>query len=147
MNIVPDPILVAVQILPFLVLMTGLHLILFKPMLAYLDRRKAATVGARAEAAALQAQSGAALDRYEHALTAARAEIADIRAGARAEANAAHAAKVAAARAEVDARVGAALVQLRADATAARSGLGSQAQGIAADVARQVLGRELTVEA
>ncbi len=147
MNIIPDPVLVAVQILPFLALMAGLHVILFKPMLAYLEQRHAATAGARAEAEKLQADSGAALDKVEATLAAARGEIAERRASTRATANAAHAEKVAAARSATDAQVAEALVRIREEAATARAQLGSDAGALANDMARQLLGRELSVEA
>jgi F-type H+-transporting ATPase subunit b len=147
MDIFPDPMLVLVQLAPFLVLLAGLHVILFKPTLDYLEARQAATDGARAEAARLQGSSGAALDRYEQALTAARAEIAELRASRRAEANAVHARRVAQARAAAEAETRAAVERLRGEVETARTELPGRARTLAADMAERVLGRPLSREA
>ena len=39
MNIIPNPTLLLLQLLPFAVTFAGLYLILFKPMFAYLEER------------------------------------------------------------------------------------------------------------
>jgi F-type H+-transporting ATPase subunit b len=147
MDIFPDPMLVLVQVAPFLVLLAGLHVILFKPTLDYLDARRAATDGARAEAARMQGNAGAALDRYEQAVAAARAEIAELRASRRAQANEAHARRVALAREAAEAETRAAVEHLRVEVKTARAELPSRAAALATDMADRVLGRPLSREA
>lgn len=144
MSIIPDLRLVLLQIVPFLVLIAGLHNILFKPMLKYLHDRDHATAGAKKEAHQLAAQAEARLAEYEKALEAARAEVAEYRAERRAEAQKAAAAKVAAVKQQVDGRVAAALATISAETEAARSQLGSHAAQLAQDAASQVLGRPLS---
>jgi F0F1-type ATP synthase membrane subunit b/b' len=63
MNIIPDPILVVLQALPFLVLLAGLHVILYKPMLAYLAERREATAGAKKAAQELQERAALKLQQ------------------------------------------------------------------------------------
>ena len=46
MNIVPDPMLTALQAVPFAITLGALHVILFKPMLEYLGEREEAIDGA-----------------------------------------------------------------------------------------------------
>ena len=70
MNIIPDLVLTALLMAPFLVLVAGMHFILYKPMLAYLDARANATVGARKEAEELQARAASRLNEWEVALEA-----------------------------------------------------------------------------
>lgn len=144
MNIIPDPILVVLQVIPFLVLLIGLNAILFKPMLAYLHDRDHATVGARKEAEQLAARAEAKLQEYEAALTAARNDVAEFRTKRRAEAQAGWQVKVTAARQEADKRLAAAMSVLARDTETARAELGSSARSIAVQAATQVLGRPLT---
>jgi F0F1-type ATP synthase membrane subunit b/b' len=144
MNLTPDPVLVVLQLFPLLVLMGGLHVILFKPMLAYLHERDRATAGARREAEDLAARAAARLLEYEAALEKARNEVAEFRAGRRAEAQKVHQDVVAAARKEADVRIAAAVTQIQVEAAQARSQLGATAHALAGEVASQVLGRPVT---
>ena len=141
MSIIPDPILALLQVLPFLVLMLGLHFILFKPMLAYLEARDHATVGARHEAEALAAKAEAKLRDYEQALEKARNEVAEFRAARRAEAQKVYTAKVASAREAADKRLGSAMATIATESREARSQMGGRARALAVDAASQVLGR------
>lgn len=148
MNLTPDPVLVVLQVFPLLVLMGGLHLILFKPMLAYLHDRDKATVGAKKEAEDLAAKAAARLVEYEAALEKARNEVAEFRAARRAEAQKVHGDAVAVARKESEARVAVAVRGIQAEAEVARGQLDAAARTLAGDVASQVLGRSLpSVEA
>ena len=56
MNIVPVPILIFLQLIPFVVTMIALYFIIFKPMLSYLDARDDSTVGAREKGEKLSAE-------------------------------------------------------------------------------------------
>lgn len=141
MSIIPDPILALLQVLPFLVLMLGLHFILFKPMLAYLEARDHATVGARHDAQALAAKAEAKLRDYEQALEKARNEVAEYRAARRAEAQKVYMTRVAAAREASDKRLGGAMATITTEAREARSQMGGRARALAVEAASQVLGR------
>ena len=143
MNIIPDLSLVLAQFVPFLVVIFGLKIILFDPMLAYLHERNAATKGVRHDAESLAAKAEEKVARYEAALEKARQQITELRAAKRAEANAEYQRIVAEARKQAEARVSGALVQLQADAEVARRGLAASADSLAFDIAQQVLGRKL----
>lgn len=143
MNIIPDLVLTAVLMAPFLALVAGMHFILYKPMLAYLDARAGATVGARKEAEALQARAGDRLAEWEAALARAQAEVTEFRSQRRAQAQAQYQRIVAEAREAAEARLGAALAALRDETVAARSELDGQARALSRDVAVSVLGRPL----
>lgn len=141
MNLTPDPLLIFLQLLPFLALMGLLHVILWKPMLAYLHERERATVGAKKSAEELAARADARMADYEAALEKARNEVAEFRSARRAEAQKAHGEVVGAARKEADARIGAAVKQIQADAAVARGELDNIARGMAGELASEVLGR------
>ncbi|MDP2315165.1 MAG: ATP synthase F0 subunit B [Pseudomonadota bacterium] len=143
MNIIPDLVLVGTLMVPFLVLVAGLHFILYKPMLAYLEARANATVGARKEAEALQGKAAARLAEWDAALAAARLEVTDFRAQRRAGAQALHARVVAEARGAAEAHLSQAIAGIRAEADAARNELDATSRALSREVAAQVLGRPL----
>jgi F-type H+-transporting ATPase subunit b len=147
MNIIPDLVMVAWQMAPFLVLMVGLNLILFKPMVAYLHERAHATEGARHEAHDLVAKAEARLAEWEQAMAKARNEVTELRSARRAAANVEYQQILAAARAEADKRISAATAGLKMEADRARVELEGNARALAQDVATQVLGRPVQVEA
>jgi F-type H+-transporting ATPase subunit b len=144
MTVIPDPILVLMQMAPFLVLMFGLNAILFKPMKAYLERRREATAGARDEAIALQEKADLKVTHWEAALARAHAEVAEFRAARRQEASAAHAARLAAARKAADERIADALAIVQGEAALARQQVGPMARALSGEIADRALGRSLS---
>lgn len=145
MNIIPDPILVGLQVLPFFATIAGLYFILFKPMLAYLHARREATVGERKKAEALQEKATLKLQQWEAALARARVEVADFRSHRRAEAQAVYARRIAQARAEADKLVADEVTVLQGETALAREQVGPMARQIANDMASRTLGRPLAV--
>jgi F0F1-type ATP synthase membrane subunit b/b' len=143
MSIEPDLVLVALQSLPFFLMIFGLHVILFKPMLAYLEQRREATQGAREEAIALQEKAELKVQQWEAALTRAHAEVADFRAQRRAEAQAVYARRIAQARAEADKRIGDQVAVIAGEASLAREEVGRLSRILADDMATRTLGRPL----
>ena len=148
MNIIPDLILVVTQVVPFLVLVAGLHFILYKPMLAYLDARAHATIGARKEAEVLQARAAARLAEWDAALARAQAEVTEYRSQRRAAANQGHQRVIAEARGAAEAHIHQAVAVLRSEADTARAELHASSLALSREVAVRVLGRPLaTIEA
>ncbi len=147
MNIIPDLTLALIQVVPFLVLVAGLQVILFKPMLDYLRDRADATVGAKHDAETLSKQASARLGDYETALAKVRAEITEYRAGLRGDAHKAHAHHVAEARREADVRLQGALHGVQREAAAARLAVAGMSKELAADIVSSVLGRNPAAEA
>ncbi len=143
MEITPDTMLVVLQALPFFTAVAGLHFILFKPMLAYLQARRAATVGERQAAEALKEQAGRKLQQWDVALGRAHAEVADFRAQKRSEAQAEYGRQVASARALAERHIAEQLAVLQGEAATARAEVGRMARGIASDMAASTLGRPL----
>lgn len=143
MDITPNWMLVALQALPFFTAVAGLHFILFKPMLAYLQARKDATVGERHAAEALREKASRKAQQWEVALTRAHVEAADFRAQKRAEAQAEYARQVASARAEAERQIYDQLEVLQGEAALARDEVGRMARSIANDMASRTLGRPL----
>src|SRR5262245_36070712 len=119
MEIIPDPVHVALLTIPFAVAALGLHLILWRPLLAWLDERDHTSAHAREEAEKLDAQATEQLARIEARLAEARAHVGALRQQARARAHAAEAEIVAAARAQADGRIDEALGRIRTERSAA----------------------------
>ena len=143
MDINPDWMLVGLQTLPFFTAIFGLNVILFKPMLAYLHARRAATVGERSSAQALQEKATLKLQQWDAALSRANGEVADYRAQKRAEAQAVHARRVSEARAEAERYIAAEVAVLHGETALAREQVGVMARNLAADMAQSALGRPL----
>jgi F-type H+-transporting ATPase subunit b len=143
MEIVPDPVHVALLMAPFACAAIALHLILWKPLLAWMDERDATSETARHEAARLDAAAAEQLARIEARLLEARGQVATLRQAARVRALAQEAEIVAAARASADVRIDEALLRIRAEQGVAAASLNATAAGLARDVASRVLGRQV----
>ena len=141
MDIIPNPLVIGLQVAPFLITILGLYVIIFKPMLAHLEGREDAIEGAQGRARELQEKLTARADEYDAKLTAARIEMTELRAKLRGEALAEADSMVQAARGEAEARVEGALETIRTDAAAAREGLKGSSALLAQQISSQVLGR------
>jgi F-type H+-transporting ATPase subunit b len=141
MDITPNPLVIGLQVVPFLITILGLYSLIFKPMLAHLEGREDAIEGAQGRAKELEAQLAARAAEYEEKLTAARIEMAELRGSRRAEAMAEAEAMVKAARTEAEAELDAAVSAVQSQATAAREGLKGSSAVLAQHIASQVLGR------
>ena len=139
MNIIPNPYLIAIQFVPFLLTAIALYHIIFKPMLAYLDERSTMTDGAKEEAEAMLEKVQAQLAEYEAQLAEANAEVRNIRASRRVEAMKVYNAKVDQARSAAEQKVNAALAEMDAEQTEARATL----QGTVGSLADQIAGNIL----
>lgn len=143
MEIIPSPLVVLAQLVPFLVTVIGLWLILFKPMLAYLDRRTETIEGERQKAAEVEASLTARMNEVEARLTAARSEVIDLRTSRRAAAIEEYNAIVSEARKKAEAQLGDALRELSSQRQAAKAGLEQSANVLGEQVAARVLGRDV----
>ncbi len=141
MEIIPDPIHAALLMLPFAVAAVTLNLVLWRPLLAYLDERKATVERADHEAHDLEHAATEQIARIEEKLAAARAEISSTRQAARQRALLEEGRIVAEARAQADQRVTEALEEIRRDRAAASAVLRSTSGDLSGQIAAQVLGR------
>ena len=143
MSLVPDPALIAIQALPFFASMLILHALVFKPMLAYLQDREAATTGAQQAALKLRQSTESRVAEYEAKLARARGEIGVTRAEARTAALAKREVVLAAARQEADARVANAREVIAGERELASQELNRMSRALGRDIASKILGREL----
>lgn len=145
MEIIPTPLVVLLQVVPFGLTALALYYILFKPMLAYLDERTAAIEGERQKAAQLEERVNARMAEYEARLEKARAEVAELRTTRRAEALAEYNAQIQEARKAAEQQVAQALQQLGQEREAARASLEQTASALGVQIASTVLGRDVAV--
>lgn len=142
MSLIPDPVLIGIQLIPFFAAMAILHTLVFKPFIAYLEDRDAATIGARNEALELQQKAEEKLAEYEKKLAEARAEVAALRGARRDEANAARDEKIAAAREANEVKLADAIEIIEGERELAAQELERLSRALAGDITQKVLGRD-----
>jgi F-type H+-transporting ATPase subunit b len=144
MNIIPDPIQVLLNTLPFLITVVGMYLIILKPMVTYLSDRLDAIEGGHKEAEAIEAKINARMADYEAQLEQAKAEVGALRAERRVSAQQAYDEVIDKARGEADTRVAGVLDEISVAQQAAAAQLKGMSGDIANQMAGRVLGRPLT---
>jgi F-type H+-transporting ATPase subunit b len=144
LEIIPDPHLVGLLIVLFLVLVPVLQRLLFAPLLQVLDEREARIEGTQTRAAELSRDAEAELARHEAAVRAARAEAERAHKAALAAAQAQLSESVAAARGESAQRVESARREIGRALEGARSVLQTQTRELAREAAARILGRSLS---
>ncbi|MCB9744686.1 MAG: ATP synthase F0 subunit B [Alphaproteobacteria bacterium] len=142
MSLIPDPVLIGIQLIPFFAALLILNTLVFKPFIAYLEERDAATVGARHEALELQQKAEEKLAEYDKKLAEARAEVAALRSTRRDSANAEREAKLAEARAVNEAQLNDAIEIIEGERELAAQELERLSRALAADITQKVLGRD-----
>lgn len=147
MNIIPDPLQVLLNTLPFMVAIAGMYRIILKPMLGYLLEREDAIRCGREEADRIEAEVKERMTEYEQKMAAARSEISAYRAEKRAEAQREYEDRVGAARSDAETQIEGAVGEITAAKDAAAAQLKSMSGEIADQVAGQVLGRPLSAGA
>jgi len=147
MNVIPDPLQVALNMFPFMVTIVGLYLIILKPMVDYLLKREVAIQSGHDEAARIEAEINSRMSEYELQLARAREEVVALRAGKRAEAQVQYDEVIGKARAEAEVQIASAVAEIGVAHNAASTQLKALSGEIADKIANQVLGRTLTVGA
>ncbi len=146
MEILPDPILMLIQAVPFAITLVVLNALIFRPMIAYLRDRDVAIVGSREDALKLQDTAGEKLGAYEARVAEARAEVASERNSARSAALEKRDAALTAARAEADKQVTEALAVIEGERALASEELDRLARTLAGDITTRILGSEVAAK-
>lgn len=134
MEIMPDLALAAMLFVPFVVTFVALKVILFDPLLAYLEQREHAIVGAKDEAHALDKDADARAVELDKRLSGARDEVVAIRGAARKRAADQQTLILGEARKRAEERVAHALAEIERE----RAKASAQIQPLAADISREV---------
>lgn len=141
MEIIPSLIPALLLVLPFLVTYLALRVILFGPLVTYLEERDAVSGTAHAEAEAFVTATSDKLSELEKRLTVARRDIGELRKAARTTASQEEAKMLAEARAQGEARVAEASARIGQEKHVAATTLRGTAKILSAEIATQVLGR------
>jgi F-type H+-transporting ATPase subunit b len=136
-----NPILIGLQVIPFLVVLVGLHFIIFKPMLRLLAEREKAIVQDRKDAEELEGQVQEKMTELEERLAQAKAAANADRRERREEIRQREEEILTEARNKAEVMVDKARAEIEAEAEAARRTLREESEGLAKDVASSVLGR------
>jgi F-type H+-transporting ATPase subunit b len=143
MNIIPNPTLLLLQLLPFAVTIAGLYLILFKPMFAYLEERDEASTGATDTAKDLESEVQAKKAAITERVQAALKESSETRSAARQEMMAEYNNFVQTKRQEAEKQIKEAAQTIAVEKAAARQEVHVQAEAFANDIASKVIGRSI----
>jgi len=135
--------LIALQTIPFLVVIAGLHLIIFKPMLAMLAEREKNIHGYRKEAELMQEEVDSKMAELEERLAEARVEAMAERGRLRQESLAMEQETLQAARSRAEAYLEEARATLTGERVAATEQLKETAGALSQQIASSVLGRPL----
>lgn len=142
--LVPDPVVLSIMLVGFVLLIFPLNELIFKPIFRSLDERATRIEGARQRSSQLQREADSVLERYETAIREARSESEQARKGQLALAREEQATVTAQARGEAEGELERARTDLRRSLEEARANLRSSAEGLATAAAEQVLGRPLS---
>lgn len=143
MEIIPDPVHVALLALPFFTTVVGMYLILWRPLLDWVEERETVSQSAYAEAEELEQAARDHVARIEAQLEDAHKHAGVLRQEARDRALVKEAEIVAAARVRADEQIQAALVTIRTEQESARSALAATARELSTTIAARVLGRDV----
>ena len=143
MNLIPNPILILLQVIPFFITLFGMYFILFKPLREYLDQRDNSIDGALEEAKSIKEATEVKISKLEAELKTARHEAALIRNEALTEGMSEYNNRIAKEREEAQARTAEAIKVIEEETSNATATLNVEANDIATQIATQVLGRSL----
>lgn len=144
MNIIPVPTLILLQLVPFLLTISVLYFVLFKPMLAYLDERDEKIDGAKAKAVSMQKQSADNMSVLKEKTTSLRKEINMLRSEARAKVMSEYNQTIYEARKEADKEIKENAKTILTNQDLVRTELKMQAREVAKTIASKTLGRSVS---
>lgn len=144
MNIIPVPTLILLQLVPFLLTVSVLYFVLFKPMLAYLDEREEKISGSKEKALAMQKQSSNNMSVLKEKTTSIRKEITALRSEARTQVMNEYNQSLHAARKEADKEIKENASKISQEQMRARKELKQNAREVANLIASKTLGRSVS---
>ena len=144
MNIIPVTTLILLQLVPFLLTISVLYFVLFKPMLAYLDERDEKIDGAKAKAVSMQKQSADNMSMLKEKTTSLRKEINMLGSEARAKVMSEYNQTIYEARKEADKEIKENAKTILTNQDLVRTELKMQAREVAKTIASKTLGRSVS---
>jgi F-type H+-transporting ATPase subunit b len=130
-----------VQLVNFFLLLGVLHVLLYRPLLQVLDRRKAALEGSRSRVAELDSQINEKMAAYQAQLHEAKVRGSQEKSALRQQAAGEEAKLLAGAHQQASERLQALKTSVAAEAEAARQALHRETEALAGQIASKILGR------
>ena len=143
LNLFPNPVLVAINIVVFALLIYPVNRLLIGPLLRLVEDREQRTSGSREEANRLEVEASALAAELEARLTETRARAQARRAAIMADAESQERSVLSAASDDAARTIDGVRRSIEGDLVAARAGLQNDARTLAGEVAARVLGRPL----
>lgn len=144
LELMPDPMVLGIMLVGFVLLIFPLNALIFKPIFQSLDERAERISGARERSTHLQSEADIVLERYETAIREARAESETSRQTQIARAREEQISLTDQARGEAEGELENARTELGRSLEEARANLRSSAEELANAAAEQVLGRAMS---
>lgn len=143
-DLIPNPVHLGFQMAIFLITLFGLHLLVFRPVLRLIDKRKSMTEGYRLEAEELGQRTETLIEQYEGKLKTAR-EAGLAAKGELTKSGEVQAGKIlAACRHEVEESLDQHRKDLQAEAKEAQLALRKYTRDLSEEMAEKVLGRKVS---
>lgn len=143
MNIYPNLTLVLLQLIPFLVTIIALNVIIFKPLMQYLEERENASGGASTQAKQFNTEAEEGLEKIQNSLKEAHAIAAEKRSKAREQFMSEYNQEIYETRKAADQEFKDASIQIATEQAAASQEMKNHAESLAGDIASQALGRTI----
>ena len=144
MYLIPNLTLILMQLLPFLVTLIGMYLIIFKPMLQYLDDRESQIEGSQKQALELAEEAKNKALEAQKELQAAKKRASIVRQDATSQAMQEYSEQIAKARREAYASIQAAEKEIAISSQEARKNLQKTADEIALEITGRILERHVS---
>lgn len=141
MHIFPDFKIILIQLVPFLVLLAGLNVLVFQPMLDYLEERRKRIDGFKGQSDELGKDSDRKAKEIEARIVAARAEVVEARHKVLSVAQAKERELLESTRRELEEKAARFHQQLEENRQKESEQLRAQVDYLAGDIAGKVLGR------
>ena len=143
MNIYPNLTLVVLQLIPFLVTVFALNIIIFKPLMQYLEERENASGGASEQAKKFNTEAEKGLQKIQESLKEAHSIASEKRSKAREQFMTEYNQAIYETRKSAEKEFKDASVKIATEQAAASQEMKNHAEILAGDIASQALGRTI----
>ena len=143
MNIMPNALLIGLQLIPFLVTIASLYYIIFKPMMEYLEERNTRSLGATDNAKDLEKETHEMKTQIEARTQEAHKQASDKRAQARQELTNKYNTYVHEQRQIAEQKIHDAAREMEVEKAAAKQAIRAEAEKFASDIASKLVGRDV----
>jgi F-type H+-transporting ATPase subunit b len=144
MYLIPNLTLILMQLLPFLVTLIGMYVIIFKPMLEYLDSRNEQIQGSQKQALVLAEEAKQKAEEAQKDLLAAKKRANLVRQKGTEQAMKEYTEQISKARRESYVSIQEAEKEIAKESQIARESLQITANSIASEISSRILGRHVS---